>query len=36
MHHSPTFAIDEEAMRLAARVMVGAAVTLADVTVETA
>jgi amidohydrolase len=36
MHHSPTFAIDEEAMRLAARVMVGAAVTLADMTVETA
>jgi len=35
MHHSPTFAIDEEAMRLAARVMVGAAVTLADVTVQT-
>ncbi len=34
MHHSPTFAIDEEAMRIAARLMVGAAATLADVTLE--
>jgi amidohydrolase len=32
MHHSPTFAIDEEAMRVAARLMVGAAVALADST----
>jgi amidohydrolase len=29
MHHSPTFAIDEEAMRVAARVLVGSAVALA-------
>jgi hypothetical protein len=29
MHHSPTFAIDEEAMRVAARVLVGSAVDLA-------
>ena len=34
MHHSPTFAIDEEAMRVAARLMVGAAAALADVRVE--
>jgi amidohydrolase len=34
MHHSPTFAIDEEAMRIAARLMVGSAVALADVTLE--
>ena len=30
MHHSPTFAIDEEAMRVAARLTVGAAAALAD------
>ena len=29
MHHSPTFAIDEEAMRVAARVLVGSAASLA-------
>ena len=34
MHHSPTFAIDEEAMRVAARLMVGAAAALADAAVE--
>jgi amidohydrolase len=34
MHHSPTFAIDEEAMRVAARLMVGAAAALADVKIE--
>jgi amidohydrolase len=30
MHHSPTFAIDEEAMRVAARLTVGAAAALAE------
>jgi amidohydrolase len=34
MHHSPTFAIDEESMRVAGRLMAGAAVTLGHPAVE--